>query len=366
MLRSGKMEGIGNFTYESFRRITVQHPEVKFLFLFDRPFDDEFIFSSNITPVVVPPPARHPVLWYLWCEWALPVTFKKYKPDVFVATDGFLSLRSGVRSLSVMHDIHFMHQPQDLPFFNRKFYTHYFPKYAAKANRIVTVSKFTASDVIKTYGVSEDKIDVVYNGASDGFVPVSDEAKQNIRQKFADGNPYFLFIGAIHQRKNITMLLRAFDVFKKKASSPVKLIFAGNKRWWTAEMENVLQAMQFKSDVIFTGRIPDQDLYDITAGALAVTYISSFEGFGIPIVEGMKAGVPVMTSNITSMPEIAGNAAYLVDPFSLESVSNGLMELANNEALRTSLIAKGAIRKNDFTWEKTANGLWNSIQKTLR
>lgn len=365
MIRTGKMEGIGNFTYEAFRRITKAHPEHKFLFIFDRKFDEQFVFSENVIPVIVPPPARHPILWYLWCEWSLPFIFRKYQPDLFVGTDGYLSLNTKTKMLSVIHDIHFMHQPEDLPFWVRQFMLRYFPAYSKKANRIVTVSDFTAEDVVKTYGISRDKIDVVYNGASEGFRPLTAEQIVQVRKKFAFGEPYFLFIGAIHQRKNITMLLKAFDQFKKTVSSPVKLIFAGKKRWWTEEMEATYAAMQFKSDVIFTGRVSDQDLYDITGGALAVTYVSTFEGFGIPIVEGMKAGVPVITSNITSMPEIAGDAALTCDPYSVESISGEMLKLFKDQQLRNTLIARGLERQKIFTWDKTAEGLWASIERTL-
>ena len=150
ILQKNKMEGIGNFCFESFRRITVNHPEHEFIFIFDRPFDESFIFSSNITPVIVPPAARHPLLWYLWYEYALPRLFKRIKPDLFIAPEGYISLKSKVRSLAVMHDINFEHYPNDLPFFYRKFLRHYFPKYAREAARIVTVSEFSKNDIIKT------------------------------------------------------------------------------------------------------------------------------------------------------------------------------------------------------------------------
>lgn len=363
MLRTDKLEGIGIFTYESFRRIVTDHPEHRFLFLFDRPFDNRYIFGPNVTPVIVPPPARHPILYYIWCEWSLPRVFKKYKPDLFVGTDGFISIRSGLPSLSVIHDIHFMHHPKDLPFFARKYYTHFFPKYAQHSAGIATVSKYTADDVIATYGIPKNKIDVVYNGASEGFRPLDDSKKSAIRNKFAEGKLFFLFIGAIHQRKNIGNLLRAFESFKTKKSSDVKLILAGTRRWWTDEMESTLQSMSSKNDVIFTGRVSDQDLYDLAGSALAITYVSTFEGFGIPIVEGMKAGTPVLTSDITSMPEIAGNAALLCNPFSVESIADALMKLFSDEELRKKLTSAGLERSKIFTWDQTAQGLWRSIEK---
>jgi len=365
MLLKGKMEGIGYFTYESFRRIVKAHPEHEFIFIFDRPYDESFIFSENITPVVASPPARHPLLWYLWYEHSLPRVFKKTKADLFIGTDGYLSVASKIKTLSVFHDINFEHYPEDVPFFNRLFYRHYFPIYAKKAARIAAVSEFTKNDVVEKYKIDARKIDIVYNGVSEQFNPLSAAEITQVRNKFTQGQPYFLFVGSLHQRKNISNMLKAFDEYKKSASSPVKMVLAGAKRWWTDEMEKTLEQMQFKSDVIFTGRVNFDDLCRITAGALAMTYVSTFEGFGIPIIEAMRSGVPVITSNVTSMPEVAGNAALLCDPFSVSSIAESMMKIANDEQLRKTLIEAGLKRQNDFSWDKTAVQLWNSIEKTI-
>ena len=365
MLIPGKMEGIGYFTLESMKRITVSHPEHDFIFLFDRKHDPAFIFSSNVKPLSIFPPARHPILWYLWYEWSLPFVFKKIKPDLFVSTDGYLSLSSGVKTLAVIHDLNFEHYPKDLPIFNRLFYKYFFPKYADKATRIATVSEFTKNDVVKTYGVNASKIDIVYNGVGEKFKPVTDEVKQSVRNKHSTGSRYFLFVGALHQRKNIANLLRAFDEFQKKSSSDIKLLLVGQKRWWTKEMEDVYLTMSNKSDVIFTGRVSEDDLVLITASAFAVTYVSTFEGFGIPIVEAMKCDVPVITGNVTSMPEIAGDAALLCDPFSVTSISDAMTLLYSDENLRNTLINKGRLRHQKFSWQNTADSLWSCIEKCI-
>lgn len=364
MLLKGKMEGIGYFTYESMRRIVKAHPEHEFFFIFDRPYDPSFIFADNVRPIVASPPARHPILWYLWYEHSLPGVFKKIKPEVFIGTDGYLSVASNVKTLAVFHDINFEHYPEDLPFFNRIFYKHYFPLYAKKAERIAAVSEFTKQDVVEKYHIDPGKIDVVYNGVADQFKPLLQVEIDAVRRKYSQGQPYFLFVGSLHQRKNISNMLKAFDEYKKSVSSPVKMVLAGAKRWWTKEMEETLQTMQFGSDVIFTGRVSFDELCKITASALAMTYVSNFEGFGIPIVESMKSGVPVITSNVTSMPEVAGNAALLCDPFSVKSIADAMIRLAADENLQKELIRAGLKRQADFSWDKTADQLWDSVLKT--
>src|SRR3989304_8480792 len=140
LLLKNKLEGIGWFAYESLKRITQQHKEHKFIFIFDRKYDEEFIFSDNITPVVVGPKTRHAFLWYYWFEFQIPKVLKKHKADLFLSPDGFLSLCTDVKSLNVIHDLNFEHYPNDVPYFARRFYKNNFPKYAQKAKRIATVS----------------------------------------------------------------------------------------------------------------------------------------------------------------------------------------------------------------------------------
>ncbi len=365
MLLPHRLEGIGYFCLEAFSRITRNHPEHEFIFLFDRPFDNRYIFGPNVRGIAAGPPARHPLLWYWWYEHTLPRIFKEIKPDLFVSPDGYMSLRSKVKTLTVIHDINFEHYPGDLPFFNRTYYRHYFPKYARQSNRIATVSDFSRHDISKYYQVPAEKIDVVYNGVNEGFHPLDIATISRVRQALTDGQPYFLFIGALHARKNILHHLKAFDDFKSRSGSTIKFVFAGIKRWWTNEMEDCLSNLQHRSDVIFTGRVDEDQLHRIAAASFAVMYVSNFEGFGIPILEGMRSGVPVITSNVTSMPEVAGGAALLANPFDATSMSDAMLQLLNDEPLRTGLIQKGLERSAQFSWNHTAENLWQSMLRTM-
>jgi glycosyltransferase involved in cell wall biosynthesis len=366
LLIKDKLEGIGRFAHETLKRITLAHPEHEFIFLFDRKFDDEFIYSSNINPVVISPPARHPILWYWWFEHSLPRFFKKAKPDIFLSPDGYLSLRANVRSLPVIHDINFEHYPDSLPSTFSRYYRSYFPRYARKAERIATVSEFSKSDIAKMYSIKPEKIDVVYNGVSEGFKPLDENAIQQTKNKYTGGAPYFLFTGAIHERKNIQNLLKAFDLFRKQTSENVKLIFAGNKKWWTASMEEAYSTMQHKDNVIFTGRVSDDELYLLTGSAYAMVYVSMFEGFGVPVLEAMRANVPVIASNTTSLPEVCGDAALLVAPDSVSSIVEAMQKMWKDAALRNSFIEKGKQRSRDFTWDKTAELLWKSVERAMK
>lgn len=366
LLLKNRLEGIGWFTYETLKRITETHPEHHFVFLFDRDYDQEFIFSDNVTPVILSPQARHPILFYLWFEFSVGNFLNKYKPDLFISPDGYLSLRANCKQLAVIHDINFEHYPKDVPFLVRKYYRYFFPKFAKKASRIATVSEYSKKDIVQLYGIQESTIDVIYNGCNVAFKPVSDAQKELVKNKLTSGNNYFLYVGSLQPRKNITRLFQAFDEFKKRSSSAVKLVIVGEKYYWTSEIKNTYNAMSFKNDVVFTGRLSTEDLQQTIASAMCLTYIPYFEGFGIPILEAMNCGVPVITSNVTSMPEVADGAALLVDPFNVEEITNALFLINSDEQKRIELIKKGEKRKLDFSWDKTAELLWNSIEKTIK
>jgi len=366
LLIKDKLEGIGWFTYESLKRITGQHPEHQFYFIFDRNYHNEFIFSDNITPIVLYPQARHPLLFYLWFEYSLASLLKRLNADLFLSPDGYLSLKADTKSLAVIHDLNFEHYPKDLPLLIRIYYRHYFPKFAAKAVRIATVSEFSKQDIVKLYRVPAEKVDVVYDGANETYFPLLPEEVKKIREQYSDGSPYFIFIGSIHPRKNLVNLFKAFDIFKRNVSSDVKLLVVGAKKWWTTEINQAFKGMQSADEVIFTGRLNTGELRLALGASLALTYVSYFEGFGIPIVEAFRMHIPVITSNVTSMPEVAGDAALLVDPLNPETIAEAMKQVSENILKRDELVRKGEIRKNLYTWQKTADRLWESIEKAMK
>ncbi len=365
LLLKDKLEGIGWFTYESLKRITQQHKEHEFIFIFDRPYHDDFIFGENVIPVVIGPQARHPILYHIWFNRSVQKILKTHNVDLFVSPDGYLPLKSKVKTLTVIHDLNFEHYPQDIPPFNRYYYRKYFPQFAKVAHRIATVSNFSKQDIMKQYGIDGDKIDVIYNGANERFVPLKPNIQKLIREKHTGGKHYFIFIGALNPRKNLVNLLKAFDLFKKTDRTGVQLLIVGEKMFKTNDIFNTYENMEFKADVNFSGRLNNQELHRAIASALALTYVSYFEGFGIPIVEAFYAETPVITANITSTPEVAGDAALLVDPFSPEDIALALTKISTDKELRQALIEKGNIRKLEFHWQKTADNLWVSMIKTI-
>ncbi len=360
-----KIDGIGLFTLEVFNKIITDNPTVDFILINDRTIKHTYFKQKNVTSKTINPQARHPYLYAIWYQFSLKRFLKKLKPDVFVATDGMIPFKTETKTLAVIHDLNFEHHPEHLPKNFLNFYQTNFPKFAHQATRIATVSEFSKKDICDTYKIDSAKIDVVYNGPKDIFAPIDFSLQTNVKEHYSSGNDFFLFVGTLHPRKNLINLFLAFDNFKTKTNSTKKLLIVGKKMWWTDEIETAFNQLKFKNDIIFAGRVNEKELYKITASAFAMTYVPVFEGFGIPLVEAMSCGTPVITSNVTSMPEVVEEAGLLVDPFSVDDIANAMIRISEENGLREELSKRSLIQAQKFSWQKTADLLWNSIQLTM-
>jgi glycosyltransferase involved in cell wall biosynthesis len=361
LLLKDRLEGIGWFSHENLQRITRSHPEHRFLFLFDRDYSPEFIYGENVQPLVVPPPARHPLLWYTWFEHSLPRVIRKHGADIFFSPDGYMPLKLKIPSLIAIHDINFHHRPDDLPPGSRHYYRRYFPKFARKADRICTVSEYSRQDIVNSYGIDPGKIDVVYNGVNEVFAPLPGNAAAQIRESLTAGMPYFIFVGSMHPRKNLANLLAAFDVFRSRSEREFRLVIVGEKMFMTREIERTLTGMKYQEHVVFTGRLLPEKLREAVAASEGLTFLPFFEGFGIPMLEAMRCQVPILASNVTSLPEVAGEAAIYADPTDTGEIAGGMERLAEDKALRRKLVSAGNKRVREFSWDKSAERLWDSI-----
>ena len=366
LLLKGKLEGIGWFTYQTLEKIVRNHPEHEFFFFFDRPYDPQFIFAPNVTPVVVHPQARHPILFYIWFEWSIPYMLRKYKIDLFLSPDSYLSLATKVPTCLVIHDLAFEHYPEHFVLSHRMYWRHYSPLFAKKATRIATVSTFSKNDISERYGIDKSKIDLVYNGAHDEYKPLDNATREAVKKQYADGCEYFVFAGALHPRKNIVNLLKAFVIFKKRQHTNMKLVIAGRLAWKYEEVEQMKAEMPFKEDVKWVGYMNVDELSKVIGAAYALVYASLFEGFGIPILEALECDVPAIVSNTSSMPEVAGDAALLVDPTDPNDIADKMHQLYKDEALRKKLIGNAREQIKKFDWNRSAENLWDSMMKCMK
>lgn len=365
LLLKGKLEGIGRFAHETLMRIVKNHPEHEFIFIFDRKWDNSFIYGDNVIPVKTCLPSRHPILWWWHYEIDTPRILKKYKADLFFSPDGWMPLKTKVPIVTTIHDVNFMHRPMDLPFWVRKYFCSFFPRFAQVADKIVTVSDFSKKDIIESLNISSNKIHVAYNGCNPSFQPLTNDVKIEIKKIFSDGKPYFVYVGSINPRKNLKGLLTAFDEFKKTDNDDYKLLVVGKPMWESSYLSETLKSMKFKNDVNFIGRVSSEVLQLVMASASALVLVSFFEGFGIPVVEAMYCDVPVICSNTTSLPEVAGNAAIFVNPDSITDIAGAMGKIAKYPELSMSLIIEGRKQRQKYRWDSTASEVWNVIEEEL-
>jgi glycosyltransferase involved in cell wall biosynthesis len=359
------LEGVGNFLYQALSRITKDHPEHQFIFIFDRPYDPGFVFGPNVKAVVSGPGARHPLLWKWWYDIKVPAVLKKYKADVFLSCDGFCSLTTKTPQCLVIHDLAFLHYPEFIKKSHLRFYKKNTGKFLEKAKVIATVSEFSKQDILSHYKLPPEKIHIVFNAVRQIFMPIPEDEKSRVKYQYTDGKEFFLYAGAIHPRKNLLNLLKAFSVFKKRQGSNFKLVLAGRLAWKNDKFIDSLKSYKYRDDVVLTGYLNEKELASIMASAYALVYPSLFEGFGVPVLEAMRCAVPVITSAGTSMEEIAGDAALLADPHDHKDIAEKMMRLFKDEDLRKQLIEKGKTVFPRYSWEETADRLWQCILKAV-
>lgn len=220
---------------------------------------------------------------------------------------------------------------------------------------VLCVSQATADDVHERFAVPRERLVVAYNGVDARFTPVPvDEARRRVREELRIDGPYALFLGKLEPRKNVMRLLEAFAQFRQETKSETRLLLAGNRTGVTPAIGARMAELGIADAVIQPGYVPADLLTSLYSASRMFLLPSIWEGFGIPVVEAMACGAPVLTSNVTSLPEIAGDAAVIVDPHSTASMAEGLAKLDASESLRQTLVARGLERARLFTWENGA------------
>lgn len=365
LLVAGKLDGIGWYTHELLRRIVQSHPDVRFVLLSDKPIDPMFHYGPNLEPQTIGPRARHSFLYDVWYQWSVPHALRQHGASAFVSLDGFIPLRSDVPTVNVIHDLGFLTYPDQVDPVTAWWYRRRFPQFARRATRLATVSEFSRDDIATRYHLPATQISVIPNAARSVFRPISAEQQTAVRASITAGAPYFVFVGVIQPRKNLPALLQAFDRFKQRHDLPHKLVIAGRKGWKTEAVDTLLRQLPSASDVIFTGYLSDADLAGVVASATALTMVPHFEGFGIPIIEAMACGTPVVTSTVTSLPEVTGGAAVLVAPNDVDGLADALARIATDNTLAADLSGRGLARSQQYSWDDSAQRLWTLIEEAV-
>ena len=256
-----------------------------------------------------------------------------------------------------IHDLSFEHLPQT---FNRRSRTQLrltVRHSARRATRILSLSQHTRRDIIETYGIKPQRVTAIPLAAPDHFGPITDNRElQRVRHNYGIDGDYILSVGSIQPRKNLARLVRAYASLRGECSADKlpKLVLVGKCAWLYDETLRALDETNVKDAVVLTGYVPETDLPALYSGALCFVYPSYFEGFGLPPLEAMKCGTPVIVGNRTSLPEVVGDAALSVDPFDIDAIAAAIKKLVNDSTLRKELSVKGQRRAKEFSWRETA------------
>ena len=349
LLIPGKLEGIGGFAHAIFSRWVALRPEHEFLLLFDRMPDAPVQYGGRSRSILLPPPARRPWLYDLWFDAAVPLALRAWGADAFVSPEGFLSRKTRVSQAVVMHDLNFLHRPDWLPAREAAHYRARVGDAARRARQVITVSAFSADDIAARLGVERAGIGVVPNAPAGAYRPLTPAAREAARQRWNAGRPYLTFVGSLHPRKNLPGMLAAFGAYRA-AGGMADLLVVGDNMWGDAR--------QPLEGVRYVGRLSTGDLAELLGGAEALLYLPFFEGFGVPAVEAFAAGVPVVASSVTAVPEVCGGAAAaLVDPYAADApqaAAAALLRLERDATFRAERCAAGLERARAFSWDDSA------------
>jgi glycosyltransferase involved in cell wall biosynthesis len=325
--------------------------------------DDRLTLYFNQTPPpgILLPSAR--VRWRvipsrrLWTLGQLSLEMLTHPPDVlFVPAHSLPPIlpRHPGASVVTIHDLGYLHFPAEHPLATRLLRQYSNRWSARRASKVVAISGTTRDDLVRLDSVDPRRVTVVHHGRAPWFRPVADaDLIAAIRARYDLDRPYFLFVGTLQPRKNLERLLAAFDrTAEVRPDLVLALVGAGG--WQPERLEHALARVRARDRVRLLGYVQDDDLPSLLCGSLGLAFPSLYEGFGLPALEAMACGVPVLTSSTSSLPEVVGEAGLLVDPLDVDAIAGGLARLADEPDLRRLLGERGLARAASFTWERSA------------
>jgi glycosyltransferase involved in cell wall biosynthesis len=274
--------------------------------------------------------------------------------DVFHGTDHLLPPLRRAKTVFTLHDLIFKFYPEyHLPL-NRAFLALMLPRFLRRADAIIAVSECTKRDALRLYDIPPEKITVIYEAADPALQPVNDQNQlAEMRARYAKAQPYILFVGTIEPRKNIPALIDALKILRARGLTH-RLLIAGRKGWLYENIFAHARQSGIADQIDFLNYVPDADLAALYSACEAFVFPSLYEGFGLPPLEAMACGAPVVCSNTSSLPEVVGDAALLVNPHAANEIADAIERVLTNPALRDELRAKGLAHAQKFSWERTA------------
>jgi glycosyltransferase involved in cell wall biosynthesis len=289
----------------------------------------------------------------LWTLRSLSGELKRSRPDIFWSPSNFLPFNLPAKSVATIHDLAFYLYPQSYSIKSRLL-SFYALRRAIRAGALlIAVSQQTKKDLKRYFDVPGENIEVIYHALRTDF----DRPDIDLVALYPQLAKYFIYVGRLELRKNLLNVIRAFMEFQKQAGEPVQLLLAGSAGYGYGRIARLVKRLGLQDSVILKDYVPAEHLPTLYKKSLGLVFASQYEGFGLNILEGFAAGVPVLTSDLGAMAEVAGGAALLVDPDDIDAISGGMLRLYRDENLHRALIDKGKVRLSEFSWERSAQKL---------
>lgn len=356
-MQAGNQSGTGRYTEELIRHLAAMDggPELTVWWPLDIPAPE---WRDRVRLV---PQQRG-----LWNRLRMERAIQRVMPDYDVvhypASIG--PLDGGPNVVVTVHDCIFLRHPEWFRWERAAYYRWAGCRSARRAARLIADSEATAQDIETLMGIARGRIDVIPLGVDSAFAPAAPQAVAATRVRYGLPERYFLYVGTLEPRKNVARLVRAWD--SVAAGLPEDLVIAGREGWKTAEIHAAIQSAKHRDRIFLPGFIAQEDLPAVLSGARAFVWPSLYEGFGLPVLEAMACGVPVLTSNTSSLLEVAGDAALLVDPEREVAIADGLRGLSQDSSLHSRLADAGIKRATSFTWQRCAEAALAVYERVAR
>lgn len=341
-----RLTGVGIYTKSLISALLEVDPKLEIVLFAHKKIED-FEDEPRVEKIV-----KYGLNVHHFLQFKLPHLLKKHKIDIFHGPNFYLPLRGKIPKAVTVHDLSAQFFPGQHTLRHRLSQL-FFPPSLRKADRIISVSRTTANELTRFASETEAKTRVVHNGIDPIFAPVTEVEVREIREEFYLPERFILFVGTLEPRKNVGRLVEAYARVKERIGD-TKLVIAGGRGWQYNDIFARIDRLCISDDVLCIGYIPFESLPALYSAAHVFAYPSLYEGFGLPPLEAAACGTPVLTSNLSSMPEVMADAAVLIDPMDTEGIAEGLFKLSTDDTLRSDLILKGFSRAAEFSWKTTA------------
>ena len=306
----------------------------------------------------------------VWTNWHIPPLLRHHNIDVYHGVCNFeLPIRKMCRYVVTIHDLVPYFFPELVPKKHLLFFKFLIKRVAHTADLIITDSEHSKRDIVRYLKVPEGKIRVIYLGYDAKYRELHDrQVIQEVLLRYGIRQPYLLFVGVIEPKKNLERLVDAYVMLRKNTSwgKELQLVIAGGKGWFSEQLYQKVRELELDKYIVFTGFVPDEDLPALYSGAELFVFPSIYEGFGLPVLEAMSCGTPVVTSNVSSLPEVAGNAGFLVDPYDSKAILQGIETVLSDTHRQEQMQQAGYLQARQFSWRKTAEETYNVYREVYQ